>query len=294
MAKINFDKIKQVQKSGSVHEITTATYHFFETYDGKYFQLDTYGTPNREVPNQPSQKIQFNKKTAEMLIGILCKGFDIKMDSQEFIPSQSIKNLGNSKLIDKAKIINIKDINISLHKKENENIHEREILIDHRDGKKYKTVKIGNKIWMAENFNYKINGSRCYDNNPANAEKYGRLYDWETAMKVCPVGWHLPSDEEWQALVDFAGGDENAGKNLKASSGWRNNGGGTDTYGFAALPGGYYNGSFYTIGYNGNWWSADNSSSSKAYGRNLRCDSKYAYWVYLDKFCGLSVRYVKN
>jgi len=83
MAKIDFSKIKFVQKNGSVHDIATATYHFFETHDGKYFQLDTYGTPNREVPAQASQKIQFNKKTAEWLIGVLCKGFGIEIFSNK-------------------------------------------------------------------------------------------------------------------------------------------------------------------------------------------------------------------
>jgi len=53
-----------------------------------------------------------------------------------------------------------------------------------------------------------------------NCKKYGRLYDWDEAMKACPKGWHLPSDKEWQTLVDFAGGDKVAGKQLKAKNGW--------------------------------------------------------------------------
>jgi len=84
---------------------------------------------------------------------------------------------------------------------------------DPRDGKVYRTVKIGNQVWMAENLNYDAPGSKCYNNNPANAEKYGRLYDWETAKKVCPAGWHLPSNDEWKVLVDFVGGEKLLEKN---------------------------------------------------------------------------------
>jgi len=113
----------------------------------------------------------------------------------------------------------------------------------------YKTKQIGNQTWMAENLNYNVEGSRevKYDvksgyiySTLSNAEieannaKYGRLYDWETAMKVCPSGWHLPSADEWQELVDFAGGIDVAGKRLKAKSGWNDykgkSGNGTEVF----------------------------------------------------------------
>jgi uncharacterized protein (TIGR02145 family) len=135
---------------------------------------------------------------------------------------------------------------------------------DSRDGKTYKTVKVGDKTWMAENLNFAAKGSACYENKDANCTKYGRLYDWETANKVCPAGFHLPSDDEWTALVNYAGGEENAGKKLKSKAGWNNNGNGTDDYGWSALPGGfvYSDGNFYNAGDNGGggWWSAEDDA----------------------------------
>jgi uncharacterized protein (TIGR02145 family) len=147
--------------------------------------------------------------------------------------------------------------------------------VDIRDGKKYKTIKIGVQTWMAENLNYDAFGNKCYENDPANGEKYGRLYDWETAKKVCPPGWHLPSDVEWDMLIEILGNKKTAGKHLKAKSGWNDyrgeSGNGTDTYGFTALPGGYGipNVGFKDIGNYGYWWSASESDASYAYYRYI-------------------------
>ena len=130
-------------------------------------------------------------------------------------------------------------------------------LYDSRDGKTYKTVVIGSQTWMAENLNYNASGSVCYGNNTSNCDTYGRLYNWNTAMAACPSGWHLPSDAEWTALTDFAGGVSTAGWHLKSASGWSSGGNGQDTYGFAALPGGggLSDGTFFADEYN-RWWSA--------------------------------------
>ena len=164
-------------------------------------------------------------------------------------------------------------------------------------GKTYKTVVIGGKRWMAENLNYQTSsGSWCYDNDNSNCDKYGRLYDWETAMTVCPAGFHLPSRQEWNNLVAAAGGDRKAGKKLKAKSSWNKKGNGMDDYGFSALPGGrrYSDGSFNYAGNLGFWWTATEYDSGSAYLRGMGYDGDYVGKDDFDKSIGYSVRCVED
>ena len=149
---------------------------------------------------------------------------------------------------------------------------------DERDGKVYKKVDIGSQTWMAENLNYDTTaGSVCYDSKPENCAKYGKLYNWETAKKACPLGWHLPSDAEWQRLVNFVG-DSDAGTKLKAAAGWNDGGNGTDNFGFSALPGGYGNSdeTFVVVGMDGNWWTdlENSTSNTQAWSRDMHHTSK--------------------
>jgi uncharacterized protein (TIGR02145 family) len=165
---------------------------------------------------------------------------------------------------------------------------------DIRDGKKYRTVVIGNQIWMAENLNYNAEGSKCYDNKPANGQKYGRLYDWNAAMKACPKGWHLPSDAEWQELIGFAGGKRIAGNRLKARDGWDNSNG-IDDLGFSALPSGYCcNCSFGEIGSYGHWWSANEHNRDNAYNLGMRFNKLCTEWNDFPKSFLFSVRCLKD
>jgi len=147
-------------------------------------------------------------------------------------------------------------------------------LADARDGKKYKTVKIDEQTWMAENLNYDAKGSKCYDKKPANCEKYGRLYDWSTAKSACPSGWHLPSNGEWGDLYRAVVVEQAIGKKLKAKNGWN----GTDNYGFSALPGGWWvssgflGGRFNDVGNVGYWWSSTESGGNSAWARDMGHD----------------------
>ena len=151
------------------------------------------------------------------------------------------------------------------------------------EGQTYKTIVIGTQTWMAENLNYNASGSRCYKDDLSNCTEYGRLYSWATAMTVCPDGWHLPSDNEWNTLVNYAGGSSTAGAKLKARSGWVgvSNGNGTDDYGFSALPGGvvvynsqYPNGFSSDIGGGGSWWGiTENGANAYTIGMGSSTES---------------------
>ena len=112
-------------------------------------------------------------------------------------------------------------------------------MTDDRDGKTYRTVKIGEQIWMAENLNYagpNDDISRCYEDVPATCEAGGRLYGLTVADTVCPSGWHLPKKEEFEVLLTTVGGKDNASEVLRSISGWKNDYSGSDAYGFSALP----------------------------------------------------------
>jgi len=159
------------------------------------------------------------------------------------------------------------------------NTKEESYFKDSRDDKVYKIVKIGNQVWMAENLNYNANGSVCYDYVSTNCNKYGRLYDWNTATKVCPIGWHLPNGNEWMELIKTAG--EKPGRDLKMKNGWNSYDPialqgmlsfkpGLDTYGFSALPGGHQwrGNSFSGAGDYGYWWSANSGDGSWGMGYN--------------------------
>jgi uncharacterized protein (TIGR02145 family) len=124
---------------------------------------------------------------------------------------------------------------------------------DSRDGKTYRTVRIGNLTWMAWNLNFKTERSVCYKNDESNCKKYGRLYDWDDAVNACPAGWRIPTREDWSDLVEAAG-DNAAGTKLKSKTGWN----GTDDLGFSATPGGRSgtDGNFDNAGLFGFWWSA--------------------------------------
>jgi uncharacterized protein (TIGR02145 family) len=171
---------------------------------------------------------------------------------------------------------------------------------DTRDGKVYKTVKIGTQTWMAENLNYNVSGSKCYGEDgqaynydsgnvttltsaeiQSNCNKYGRLYDWNMAKKACPKGWHLPSNAEWDKLYRFADGTSGkespynyytASKYLKTKEGWNDyegeSGNGEDRFGFSALPGGlgYSDGDFLHVGYLGIWLSSSENRGHYGYG----------------------------
>lgn len=175
------------------------------------------------------------------------------------------------------------------------------VLTDARDGQTYKTVKIGNQVWMAENLNFNSNflpegaadsvyNSFCFGDDDANCEKMGRLYLWSAAMDsasiysddgagcgyyveceakevvrgICPEGWHFPNNAEWKKLFEAAGGENFAARELKATTGWSQNG--KDTYGFGVFPSGRRNGyGSYEDENTAYFWVPDVQDKSSAY-----------------------------
>lgn len=121
-------------------------------------------------------------------------------------------------------------------------------MTDNRDGKVYRTVKIGEQTWMAENLNYAGDGiGHCYNDIPENCDVGGRLYKWDVAKEVCPEGWHLPSKKEFETLfstVERMHDEEECSlaDMFKATSGWVNfywqHTQGLDKVGFSAVPAG--------------------------------------------------------
>jgi uncharacterized protein (TIGR02145 family) len=160
---------------------------------------------------------------------------------------------------------------------------------DPRDGKKYKTVKIGNKVWMAENLNYETGrGSYCYDDSQSNCNKYGTLYEWGAAKKAVPPGWHLPRRTEWERLLVNLGGSGSAAYEQMIIGG---------SSGFDVLFGGWRSA---TGGFNYLWRSASFWSSSKddwsswPWGCDVDRKTKIATVTTFSSGGGLSVRCVKD
>lgn len=203
------------------------------------------------------------------------------------------------------------------------------------DGNTYPTVIIGTQEWMAEDLrvthypngdaiphitdnatwgnlgNNNTDDAYSFYNND-NTTDYGALYTYAAAIAdnwtrdnnanqgICPNGWRLPTDNEWSTLTDYLGGSDVAGGKMKetGTTHWNSpNTGATNSSGFAALPGGYRNGTngtFYNVGNNGNWWSSTESSSSHAFSRTLIYTNANAYRYDDSKSGGFCVRCIRD
>ena len=188
------------------------------------------------------------------------------------------------------------------------------------DGNVYKTIAIGQQTWFAENlrttkyndgtaipkvtdnttWSYLTSGAYCYYNNDeTNKNTHGALYNWHTVNteKLCPVGWHVPTINEWKLLTDFMGSGS-GGKLKEAGTGhWiRANSNATNESGFSALPGGIrmYNGEFNNLNIYGFWWSSTLYSPQIAWLLSLNCDNNNPDWTTWLSVTGNSVRCLKD
>jgi uncharacterized protein (TIGR02145 family) len=189
-----------------------------------------------------------------------------------------------------------------------------------QEGNKYKTVKIGIQEWMAENIRTSIyrngdiipnvsnsaswtsltSGASCWYNNDSakNHCSLGKMYNWFAVAdqrRICPIGWHVPSDSELTILTDFLGGELVSGGKMKSSSGWNGNTNGSNTSGFSALAGGYRaeNGQFELVGDIGYWWSATSEGQGRSWVRYIGSNNNVSR---LNGFWGVgrSVRCIKD
>jgi len=190
------------------------------------------------------------------------------------------------------------------------------------------TVAIGSQVWMAKNLNC-ADAIDCYDKDcgtkiigicgggkQENCDKYGRLYDWATTMGfpsdcntnscasyitpkhrgICPEGWHIPSNEDWDTLLSYVGSGSEASRKLKAKEGWGDKVY-DDEFGFAALPGYFdYQGYYPNINVEASWWSASQRDKDDAYNFYMtQSDLYYGKDTYMDKASyKLSVRCLKD
>jgi uncharacterized protein (TIGR02145 family) len=197
-----------------------------------------------------------------------------------------------------------------------------ELGVNDIEGNHYTAVKIGNQVWMGENlrttkFNDGTDIPEVTDNaawaglatpaycwffndSLAYAKLCGAMYNWYVvgAGNICPIGWHVPSDAEWTILTNYLGGANVAGGKLKETgvTHWISpNNGATNESGFTAIPGGYrYNGSFWDYGYNADWWTSTEITSSDCWARKI---FYYGAFVYRDanvKNIGFSLRCLKD
>lgn len=168
---------------------------------------------------------------------------------------------------------------------------------DVRDGNKYKTVKIEDQIWMAENLNFQDTNSYIYDNEKINGYVYGRLYPWKIAKNVCPEGWHLPTDFEWDILINGIDDPSVSGGRLKKSTHWSYpNKGAFYQVGFDAMPGGFYSeeDNYQDKTYKAYFWSQTEINSDSAEVLILKHKSAWATRTPENKQKAFSVRCLKN
>lgn len=170
--------------------------------------------------------------------------------------------------------------------------------IDTRDNQEYPVIKMGDHIWMGKNLNYRSDSSYCYNNEPENCERYGRLYEWEAALKACPEGWHLATEYEWQELEKFLGMDERELENqlnrgIGAADRLKPNGDLRFNEQFGGW-GGSDDGMFIALDTIGTYWTSGEVNLERAWHRDININKTTIYRSAVIKAYALSVRCVKD
>jgi len=172
-------------------------------------------------------------------------------------------------------------------------------LTDPRDGRVYKTVKIDDQVWMAENLAFKTeSGCSVYEDVKDYQKTHGYLYTWEAATKACPDGWRLPSMQDWWYLSNFLGGDEQSGGKLKqtGTTSWESpNAGATNSSGFTALASGRSEDkALEHLGKTAFFWTNVDDDDATSWCGALYHDRADLALYPVEKLNGFSVRCIKN
>lgn len=178
---------------------------------------------------------------------------------------------------------------------------------DSRNEKTYKTVKIGDDTWMAENLNYTNNtslltdSSWCYDNKEENCSTYGRLYSWNAATDhgsskqgVCPKDWHLSTKSDWDNLSLTIGSVPSLGQALKSTELWTLGAGKKNDYGFSAIPAGYFDTTFQELGTVAEFWTRENYNDSLAFYYSISGSTESLGKYAKKSIVGRSIRCVQD
>lgn len=276
-------------------------YNLLNYYDGAFFwSVDEYNTAKYEERFNYAYILYLKKNSVELA----------SVTKEEKLYVRCLKNRGNVETLDND------TTGLLSHTFERDQIFSSNVQYgsfkDERDGTVYKTVVIGDQEWFAENLNYKaIYGSSCYNNKAANCEVYGRLYSRKTSMAaqnelyrdVCPIGWHIPSNDEWKILTDYIASqtDTPVGTALKSPVGFSCNEKGcgesaptgTNEFGFSAIGAGWnISGRMSSEGIVAMYWISDQPKSSKEF--LFRTETLDDYHLNETLSFDLSVRCLKN
>jgi len=273
--------------------------------------LENVASLQAACPAKPAKKISFWVKKAERLLNLATKSLSY------------IGQTGNLIMLARDWNSSLRAIDTCFLAKGNQvsKCGDCPATVTDVDGNVYNTVSIGTQCWMKENLKttrYRDSSAiptglsdsvwrktttgayAIYDNDPANNTLYGKLYNWYAvadSRNLCPTGWHVPSDAEWTSLVNFLGGETEAGGKMKATTGWAPpNTDATNSSGFSGLPGGFRgdDGSFNFIGVNGDWWSSSQFSSIDASFCTLNFFVGSSDWDTYQKILGGSVRCIRD
>lgn len=289
----DFDDWKKVHAEMYGDEIPPSSSSALVDDDGPLTEITSSSSGKKESSSSVKAKSSSSKKVSSSSVKA--------SSSSKKVSSSSVKASSSSKTVSSSSVMpssSSKTVSSSSVVKSN-NAAYQDDFVDPRDGKSYRTVKIGEQLWMVDNLNYKTDNSYCLKNDQSSCDKYGRLYAWNEAVDVCPDGWRLPLNTDFETLIATAGGKSVAARKLKATFGWDEENG-SDEFGFMALPSGYRSADGTYSDETGKYgrtyfWSSVEDDDVYAYSMSISKNDNDVYVISgSEKAEGLSVRCIKG